>query len=255
MIANGAPKIFLIHVAAVSIPPINQCFSRMWPQAKVVNILEDALYSDLKNAGSLTEALINRVCVLGKYCENSGADAIMFTGSAFGPAVDRLKTVVGVPVLKPNEALYDVICNQTGKVALLSTVPAALSSMGLEIAELAQSRERSPDITAIVIDHAFEALQSGDVEIHDRLVVEAVRRIEQSHDLIALGQFSMWSVGQQLASSTSKPIITTPDTAVDRFRSLLESAAPDVLAYGKPTQSGVKYVKGQQEVESQCTGN
>jgi aspartate/glutamate racemase len=217
------PKIFLIHAAAVSVAPINQCFASIWPQARIANLLEDALYDDLKEAGGLTKEITRRIILLGEYCELAGAHALLFTGSAFGPAVDQLQTKTRIPVLKPNEALYEEICTQTGRVALLSTVPVALSSMMAEIKDLAAVRGKSPAITPVVIDRAFEALQAGDDATHDRLVGAAIKTQAETHEVIALGQFSMWTVGQRLRASTSRPIITTPDTAVEYIQRLLRT--------------------------------
>lgn len=221
MTKSRSPKVFLIHAAAVSMPPINACFASRWPEARVANLLEDALYDDLKEAGGLTEAITDRVCRLGQYCESAGADAIMFTGSAFGPAIDQLRSLSSVPVLKPNEALYEALCAQLGRIALLSTVPVALSSMMSEIGELAKLRGRQPAITPIAIDEAFEALMSGDATTHDRLVTAAIQAQEKAHDVVALGQFSMWTVGEHARRRGSKPLMTTPDTAVDHIRHLL----------------------------------
>lgn len=223
MLKSRTPKIFLIHAATVSMAPINQCFASIWPNARVANLLEDALYDDLKEAGGLTAQIIQRIGLLGQYCELAGAQAILFTGSAFGPAVDQLQAKSRIPVLKPNEALYEEICAQAGKVALLSTVPVALSSMMAEIGDLAAIRGSNPAVTPVAIANAFEALQAGDDATHDKLIEMAIRAHEATHDAIALGQFSMWAVGNRLRTSTTKPLITTPDTAVEYIQKLLKT--------------------------------
>lgn len=236
-------NVFLLHAAAVSMGPINECFAVHWPEAKVTNILEDGLYDELKRAGRLTQDLIDRICMLGQDCERAGADAIMLTGSAFGPAVDQLKTLVSVPVLKPNEAFYEAICSVTGRIVLLSTVPAALSSMVLEIEEMARERQLNLSLEPFVIHHAFDALQSGDMGRHDHLVTEAIRNHERTHDVIAVGQFSMWPVAERLKALTSKPILTTPDTAVRLIRRRIASHNPNVFVCEERATSGVRNAK------------
>ena len=47
-------RIALIHALKVSIPPIEEAFSRLWPEAQLANLLDDSLATDLARAGSLT---------------------------------------------------------------------------------------------------------------------------------------------------------------------------------------------------------
>src|SRR6185503_14804459 len=78
------PRIALIHATPVAIDPICSTFKRLWPQAQVTNLLDDSLSADLAAAGELNQAMIDRFCVLAKYVEAGGADAIPFSGSRFG---------------------------------------------------------------------------------------------------------------------------------------------------------------------------
>ena len=52
-----APRIYLIHATPVAIAPITEAFTRLWPEARLANLLEDSLSSDLAEAGELTPAL------------------------------------------------------------------------------------------------------------------------------------------------------------------------------------------------------
>ena len=80
------PKIYLVHAMAPSMAPIEASFSKLWPQPRLAHLLEDSLPADLKQEGRLTDAMIARFRDLGRYCVSAGADAILFSCSAFGPA-------------------------------------------------------------------------------------------------------------------------------------------------------------------------
>src|SRR3954471_3843081 len=69
------PRIALIHATPVAIDPICNTFKRLWPQARVTNLLDDSLSADLAAAGALDQAMIDRFCVLARYVEAGGADA------------------------------------------------------------------------------------------------------------------------------------------------------------------------------------
>ncbi|HXD52911.1 MAG TPA: arylsulfatase, partial [Burkholderiales bacterium] len=101
---NKPPKIYLIHAADVAMPPIVASFRAHWPQAHIVNLLEDGLMNDLAADGRLTDTMTERFVQIGHYCVKAAADAILFTCSAFGPAIEECRRQVAIPVLKPNEA-------------------------------------------------------------------------------------------------------------------------------------------------------
>ena len=80
-------RITLIHALKHSIAPIEASFARLWPQARLMNLLDDSLSADLARDGGLTDAMTARFLNLGRYGVSTGADAILFTCSAFGPCI------------------------------------------------------------------------------------------------------------------------------------------------------------------------
>ena len=80
---KSSPKIYLCHAAAVAIDPIVASFRANWPQAQLANLLEESWMPDLAADGKLTDTMIERFVMIGHYCVKAGADAILFTCSAF----------------------------------------------------------------------------------------------------------------------------------------------------------------------------
>ena len=135
------PRITLIHATAVAIDPIRDSFKRLWPLARVTNLLEDSLAVDLAASGKLDQDMFTRFCMLAKYAESSGADAILFTCSAFGPAIEAARAAVGIPVLKPNEAMMEEALASGPRITLLATFEPSLPSMRAELEQLAAKRQ------------------------------------------------------------------------------------------------------------------
>ena len=69
-------------------------------------------------------------------------------------------------------------------------------------------------------EDALAALDRGDRVTHDRLVVEASRDLRDC-DLIALAQYSMAPAAEQVAEATGRPVLTTPDSAVEKLKKML----------------------------------
>ena len=92
-----SPRITLIHAVQVAIPPVLEAFREGWPEAEVTNLLDDGLTGALKREGGLTVPIVQRIRDLATYAARAGADGILFTCSAFTPAMDVARKDVTIP--------------------------------------------------------------------------------------------------------------------------------------------------------------
>jgi len=207
-------RIALIHALKHSIAPIEAAFARLWPDARLMNLLDDSLSADLARDGRLTAAMTERFLALGRYAVSAGADAILFTCSAFGPCIEAVaRAHAPMPVLKPNEAMIDQAVKQGRTIGLLSSFAPTLVSMPPEF-------PISVEIVPKLVEGALAALDRGDRVGHDRLVAEAARDL-RGCDVIVLAQYSMAPAAALVAEATGRPVLTTPDSAVRKLKDLL----------------------------------
>jgi Asp/Glu/hydantoin racemase len=207
-------RITLIHALKHSIVPIESSFARLWPEARLMNLLDDSLSADLARDGRLSDAMTERFLSLGRYAAATGADAILFTCSAFGPCIEAVaRAHAPMPVLKPNEAMIEQAARQGRRIGLLSSFPPTLVSMPPEF-------PATVELVPKLADGALAALDRGDRAEHDLLVVEAATDLRHC-DLIALAQYSMAPAAAQVAKATGRPVLTTPDSAVMKLREML----------------------------------
>ena len=205
-------RIALIHALKHSIVPIETSFARLWPDATLMNLVDDSLSADLARDGRLTDAMTSRFLVLGRYAADTGADAILFTCSAFGSCIEAVAQAP-MPVLKPNEAMIEQAITRGRRIGLLSSFPPTLASMPREFPGTVQ-------IVPKLVEGALAALDRGDRTEHVRLVVEASRDLRDC-DLIALAQYSMAPTAELVAAASGRPVLTTPDSAVMKLKQLL----------------------------------
>lgn len=207
-------RIALIHALRHSPPPIAAAFRELWPEAELMNLLDDSLSQDLARDGSLTPAMEKRFLTLARYAVDTGARGILFTCSAFGPCIDRVKDAFpGIPVLKPNEAMIGEATALGGRIGLLASFAPTLASMPPEF-------PGGTDLRPGLADGAMAALDRGDIETHDRLAVQAALNLSDC-DVIALAQFSLARCADAIAAATGLPVLTTPGSAVRKIRQLL----------------------------------
>lgn len=214
-------RIALIHALRQSPPPIEAAFALLWPDAQLMNLLDDSLSADLARDGALTPAMTQRFLKLGRYAAATDADGILFTCSAFGPCIEAVaRDLAPLPVLKPNEAMIEEAVAAGGKVGLLATFPMTLKSMLPEF-------PRGTVVETKLAAGALAALERGDGAGHDRLAAEAAKDLAGC-DVIALAQFSLARAAEAVAAATGRPVLTTPASAVRRMMRLLRSSPPDI---------------------------
>jgi Asp/Glu/hydantoin racemase len=207
-------RIALVHALKHSIVPIEASFAKLWPEARLMNLLDDSLSADLARDGKLTEAMTERFLSIGRYAASTGTNGILFTCSAFGPCIEAVAGERSpMPVLKPNEAMIEQAAKTGRKVGLLSSFPPTLASMPREF-------PASIELVPKLAEGAMAALDRGDRAEHDRLVVEASKDL-RGCDVIALAQYSMAPAAEQVAQATGKPVLTTPDSAVMKMKAML----------------------------------
>ncbi len=207
-------RIALIHALKHSLAPIAASFATLWPEAELMNLLDDSLSADLARDGRLTEAMTERFLALGRYAAGTGANGILFTCSAFGPCIEAVaRAHAPMPVLKPNEAMIEQALARSRRIGLLSTFAPTLASMPREFPGYVE-------IMPKLAEGALSALDRGDRPTHDRLVAEASQDLRDC-DVIALAQYSMAPAARLVADATGRPVLTTPDSAVEKLKRLL----------------------------------
>lgn len=215
------PRIALIHALSHSVDPINQALARAWPQATRMNLLDDSLSADLAASGrGLDAAMHQRFQDLAEYAVGTGAQGILFTCSAFGPCIEAVaRRYANLPVLKPNEAMVADAVAAAGPVGLIATFGPTLASMPPEFPD-------GVDLRSALADGALDALNRGDAERHDALIVEQARLLQAAGcATIALAQFSMARARSACEQATGLPVLTTVDSAVAALKRRLTGQA------------------------------
>ena len=211
-------RVALIHATPAAMDPVNTAFLRHWPQAEQVHLLDDSLSRDRASAGALTAALSARIRAMADYAIGLDAKAILYTCSAFGPAIRAVAQDLSVPVLTPNEAMFQEVAAIDGRAGLLASFPPSIDSMAQEFADLGP---RHPLATACA-SGAMDALSRSDVVHHDTLLAETAVRALSDCSVIMLAQFSTARARDAVARATDRPVMTSPDSAVRHLRSCLE---------------------------------
>lgn len=76
-------RVTMIHAIAESIPPVRLAFGDEFPEAEVINVLDEGFLIDFDDR--LTPQLRRRMSELIGYCQDNKADAIGLACSVYAP--------------------------------------------------------------------------------------------------------------------------------------------------------------------------
>ena len=219
----SAPRIALIHATALAIQPVNTSFQKLWPEAKLQNILDDSLSRDLAAVGHLTADMVARFVDLAQYAKRVGCQGILFTCSAFGEAIEAAAAATGIPTLKPNEAMFEEALQVAQKakplaadplnIGLVATFAASIDSMREEFMAMTAHLNRVVNLHGVHVPLAMDALAQGQALEHDQRIAKGIENMPAC-DVIMLAQFSMAAAQTLAQTKTKTAVLTSPDCAV-----------------------------------------
>lgn len=214
------PRVALVHAVQVAMQPVEAAFLRYWPQADVVHLLDDSLSPDRAKSDGLSPEMHARINSLADYAVAIGSNAILYTCSAFGEAIEAAAARLAVPVLKPNESMFEAALNAGGRIGMLATFGPSVESMEQEFRARAGARGRKTSIQTVVVADAMTALKSGDEATHNRLLAEASGQLEGC-DCIMLAHFSTSRAFNDVQARVACKVLTSPGSAVLKLKSLV----------------------------------
>jgi aspartate/glutamate racemase len=213
--------VYALHTGPVLVEVLKQIFPEILPEARLINIVDDGLLTDVREAGGLTPLLRRRVIGYGLLAEASGADAILNCCSSVGEAADVLASLVQIPVVKIDDRMAETAVEIAGRIALVATVATTLDPTERLIKRKAQAADKAIITTRYLVDPAFDALLAGDAERHDRLLKAEIERAMSENDVVVLAQGSMARLVSMVQGRSAVPVLSSPRLGVQALRERL----------------------------------
>jgi len=220
---TSSTRIALIHATRLAIDPIVNAFHKYWPEAEPVSLLDETLSIDRSKDDHLTDELSDRIIKLNGHAESFGAAGILFTCSAFGEAIEIAAAVTEIPVLKPNEAMFEKAFSLGERVAMVYTFPPAVAGMEQEFNDEANARSSKATVRSVFAEGARDAVERGDIKAHNQIICDTVSRVKDA-DVILLAHFSMATAASDASKVTDIPVLSSPETAVVKIKSLIATS-------------------------------
>ena len=213
-------RVGVVSPMAIANDTVTAAFHELWPDAEVINLLDESLYADFAGGKQITDETYRRVAVLLKYSQDCGAKGIVFTGSVFGRPVEAARENLSVPVLSAHEAMIERAFEHGNRFGILTTAAGSLRCLVDDIERYAGQNGLSFTITDHIADDARPVILAGDVERHDDMVAAEADKMTDC-DCLLFGQFSMETAAKKVRDVPGRPVLTPPRTAVAKLKELL----------------------------------
>lgn len=213
--------IVVLQTSQVSSAALKELCAEVMPDVTVYQIIDDSLLAETVENGSITKGVINRMYAYCRHAESLGADAILNQCSSVSEAVDILRPLISIPIVKIDEAMAEKAVSMGKNIALIATVQSTVGPSTRLIEKAAEEAGKEIRLQVYLADGAMKLLmETGDQEQHNRMVLSEAMKAAEQNDVIVLAQGSM-TVMEPLLQNFSKPVLTSPRLGVEYLREML----------------------------------
>lgn len=218
------PIITMIHTVTPIVDNLKAIFKEKLgnSSATIYNIVDDSILPRILNNGSLSPEIISTVYQHISNAERMGSDIILVTCSSISEVVDIVSPLVSVPIIKIDDAMTDEAVKIADNIAVVATIKTTLNPTINQLKEKMVKAGKQINLVPLLCSNAYKALiNESNPKKHDLLLYEAIEEIIENVDTIVLAQASMARLLPKLKKLTNKPILTSPESAVEKVISLL----------------------------------
>jgi Asp/Glu/hydantoin racemase len=194
------------------------------PGLRIMHYVDESLLHDTIAIGTTPGHVRRRLVNYARYAEESGAQALLVSCSSIGEAATAAADFVSIPVLRIDTPMATLAVLSGEKIGVLATLSATLGPTTRLVQDSAKGQNKTPTITARIVDGAFNALRSGDRAKHDSLVLAAFSELAGECDVVVLAQASMALVIADTQDQPGGPtVLASPDSGMTQLSNLFPS--------------------------------
>jgi len=214
-------KVGMVHAVSSNVRLFNDLTSEIMPGVEVVHLVDEGLPS-LSGERS-RERVVRRLKLLASFAEESGAEAVMLTCTAFGRLADEVKDAINIPVFAVLEIIADEAVDLSDRIGILASHPGTLVSASQMIQEQTTLRGKKVEVKTLLCAGAFDAVRREDWAAHDRIVLEHLNRLMEDVKVVVIPQPSIERVVKQIPEGGhSVPILSSARLSVQHLKEKLD---------------------------------
>ena len=213
-------KVSLIHTVRQGYLHFGEEIQRALPDVFIANTLDEELAREAVECG-ISSHLANRFFLTSKLAESTGADLIVCACTSMIPLIDTVRPFIGVPLILIDDELHRQAPKMGKRVAIFATAESALLPTKEKFEKSVQQQHAGEKIlSTFVCPEANGYMRSGNMEAHDRCVLQAAQQIKDV-DVVILAQYSITHLTAQLEKICGCPVMGSGAYCIQEISKIL----------------------------------
>lgn len=209
----------MIHALAESIQPVRLAFGEVFPEAEVVNVLDESLLFDFD--GELTPHLRRRMGNIIGYCQDNKSDAIGLACSVYAPVVDSVKDLIDIPLVSSYGPVMAEAVSTGTCIGLIASVPATMTDSEFYLMLAAEEAGVTIKPVICLAEDLIPVMRAeGQAGLERRLEQEVLGMVKDV-DVVVLTQFSFAAALAHLEKVSPVPVLSAPHSSARALKQLL----------------------------------
>lgn len=212
----------IIHASNLTIRAMQPFIEKFIPDVDVMHLCDDTIQRDNIRAGVGVIPKVNyfKFAQYAHNLEEAGVEMILLACSTFNYSAELARPMINIPIMQIDRPMMEAAVRQGPRVGLLATLATTVPSSERLLRIVAAEQGKKVEITTVLRPEAFEAVKKGDVQTHNRILLEEIDRLSGSVDSIAMAQLSMSALAPHLPK-TRVPVYNSGTTGFERIREML----------------------------------
>jgi len=220
--ADPTKTLGIIHAVNLTIRAMQPFLEKFIPDIEVVHLCDDTIQRDNIRAGVGVIPKTNYF-KFAQYAHNlqeAGADMILLACSTFNYAAELARPMIDIPIMQIDRPMMELAVCQGRRVGMLATLSTTVPSSERLLRIVAGEKKKDVEITTVLREEAFRAIQRGDSETHNAILLEEIDKLSAHVDSIVMAQLSMSALAPHL-TNTRVPVYDSGTTGFGRIREML----------------------------------
>lgn len=214
----------IIHASHITINAMKPYLAEVLPEVSVMHVCDDTIQRDNIAAGVGVIPKVNyyKFAQYAHNLEEAGVDLILLACSTFNFAAELGRPMIDTPISQIDRPMMEQAVQMGNKIGLLATLETTVPSSERLLQIAANEAGKEIECKTMLCSEAFAAYSAGNIEEHNRILVEAIDKLSEEVDCIVMAQLSMSALAPFLGE-TKVPVLNSGTTGFARVREMLEA--------------------------------
>ncbi|ABK19251.1 aspartate/glutamate racemase family protein [Syntrophobacter fumaroxidans] len=214
-------NIAFLHTVPFLVEPFSSLVAENLSGVACFHVVDEGILREVFRDGVLAPKVLRRILEHSVLAAQAGAELIVFTCSSTSPAVDCIRPLTDVPILKVDEPMAETAVRLGSKIGVVATVRTTLEPSAALVKSEAERQGKTVEVDARLEAEAFQARLSGNVSEHDRIIRQACADLAARNDVVVLAQASMAHLAESLQSELKRPVLSSPPLCMEALKKLV----------------------------------